>query len=237
MLLKISIKYLLLKLELMNIKMVVLDMAGTTVDEDNVVYKTLHKSIKNSGFDISYQFVLDHGAGKEKLQALKDIMDQANIISYPLNEIYSLFLKLLNREYDNLEFKAQPYALELFQNLKDKNIKVILNTGYNQETANKILEKLNWTIGNEIDALITASQVTNARPAPDMIFLARDMFSIKNANEIAKVGDSIIDIQEGKNAGCALNIGVLTGAHNKDQLSTASPDLIIHNLSELFNIF
>ena len=221
----------------MTIKMIVFDMAGTTVDEDNVVYKTLHKSIKNSGFDLNYQFVLDHGAGKEKMQALKDIMAKANFTSYPLNEIYSLFLKLLNKAYDTLDFKPQPYAEELFKILKEKGIKVVLNTGYNQETANKILEKLNWSVGNDIDALITASQVLNARPAPDMILLAKEMFSIENSSEIAKVGDSIIDIEEGKNAACGLNIAVLTGAHNREQLESASPDLIIGNLSEILYKF
>jgi phosphonatase-like hydrolase len=222
---------------LMTIKMIVFDMAGTTVDEDNVVYKTLYKSIKNSGFDINYQFVLDHGAGKEKMQALKDIMAKANFNSYPLNEIYSLFLKLLKEAYDTLDFKPQPYAEGLFKILKKKGIKVVLNTGYNHETANKILEKLNWTIGNDIDALITASQVLNARPAPDMILLAKEKFSIENSSEIAKVGDSIIDIEEGKNAACGLNIAVLTGAHNREQLESASPDLIIDNLSEILYKF
>jgi len=35
------------------IEMVVFDMAGTTVDEDNVVYKTLQKAINESGFNFS----------------------------------------------------------------------------------------------------------------------------------------------------------------------------------------
>ena len=50
---------------------------------------------------------------------------------------------------------------------------------------------------------------------------------------VAKVGDSIIDIEEGKNAGCALSIGITTGAHSFEQLQTAMPNFIIDNLLQL----
>ncbi len=56
------------------IKMVVFDMAGTTVDENNIVYKTLQQVINAAGFDFSLEQVLTEGAGKEKLQAIKDIL-------------------------------------------------------------------------------------------------------------------------------------------------------------------
>ena len=56
------------------IRMVVFDMAGTTVDEDNVVYKTLQSEINKAGFSFSLEQVLAEGAGKEKRQAIKDIL-------------------------------------------------------------------------------------------------------------------------------------------------------------------
>jgi phosphoglycolate phosphatase-like HAD superfamily hydrolase len=51
-----------------------------------------------------------------------------------------------------------------------------------------------------------------------------------------KVGDSIIDIEEGKNAGCALSIGITTGAHSYEQLASANPNHIINHLSELLPV-
>lgn len=220
----------------MNIKMVVFDMAGTTIDEDNVVYKTLHKAIILSGIDISYDIVLAEGAGKEKKQALKDILKHTDSKSYFLDAIFSLFLKLLEEAYTSLTFKPQRFAEDLFAYLKTKDIKVVLNTGYNQETAEKIIDKLGWKVGTQIDALITASMVKNARPAPDMINLANELFGIENS-QIVKVGDSTVDIEEGKNAGCILSVAVLTGAHNKERLQTVKPDLIIDDLSELLEKF
>ena len=217
------------------IKMVVFDMAGTTVDENNVVYKTLQKVINEAGHNFSLAQVLAAGAGKEKLQAIKDII--ALEISEPddatADKIYNLFVDELAKAYDSFEIKPQPGAEETFQLLKDKNILVVLNTGYNEKTAVNILEKLQWETGKQIDGLITASDVKNNRPNPDMIVLAMQRFGIENGSEVVKVGDSIIDIEEGKNAGCSLSIGITTGAHSYEQLATAAPDHIIHHLQEL----
>ena len=66
-----------------------------------------------------------------------------------------------------------------------------------------------------------------------MIQLAMNKFNIENPKSVIKVGDSIIDIEEGKNANCGLTIGITTGAHTQQQLLSANPDFIINNLIEL----
>lgn len=217
------------------IRMVVFDMAGTTVDEDNVVYKTLQKVINQSGFNFSLTQVLASGAGKEKLTAIKDIiaLENAESDNSFANKIYNSFVDELTIAYDSFELKPQPGAEEIFNFLRTKNILVILNTGYDENTAINILKKLRWQTGKQIDGLVTASDVKKNRPNPDMILLAMGKFGIENANEVVKVGDSIIDIEEGKNAGCGLSIGITTGAHTYQQLASANPDHIIHHLEEL----
>ena len=215
--------------------MVVFDMAGTTVDEDNVVYKTLQSEINKAGFSFSLEQVLAEGAGKEKRQAIKDILalDAAVPDEATVNIIYQSFVDELATAYNSFQLKPQPGAEELFQSLRDEHVLVILNTGYNAHTAQAILSKLNWQTGNQIDGLITSSDVENNRPNPDMIHLAMAKFGIVNADEVVKLGDSIIDIEEGKNAGCKLSIGITTGAHSYRQLATANPDHIIHHLADL----
>lgn len=217
------------------IKMVVFDMAGTTVDEDNVVYKTLQKVINNAGYNFSLKEVLEHGAGKEKHKAIKDILgaNGDKVEAAFSQKLYDAFVPELAAAYDSFELKPQPGAEAVFKELKAKNIFVILNTGYNEVTANTILHKLGWQEGEEIDLLVTASDVKVNRPSPDMILLAMKKFGISDAAEVAKVGDSAIDIEEGKNAGCSLNIGITTGAHTYEQLQTAHPEHIIHHLTEL----
>jgi phosphonatase-like hydrolase len=220
------------------IRMVVFDMAGTTVNEDNVVYKTLQQSINKKGYDFSLDQVLAEGAGKEKLEAIKSILKvyALNNNNALADEIYQDFASLLSEAYENTPVIPQPHTLELFRILKERNIKVVLNTGYNAETAELLIEKLGWKKGIEYDSLISSSDVENNRPDPEMIDLAMDIYGIHDSGEVIKVGDSIIDIEEGQNAGCGLNIGITTGAHTFLQLQTANPDFIINDLLQLIPI-
>lgn len=217
------------------IRMVVFDMAGTTVNENNVVYKTLRQAIQDAGYPVSLEDVLAEGAGKEKLQAVKSILHQyAQTDDEELaNQIHNKFLVLLEKAYQNLDITPQPNAKELLQVLNEKNILTVLNTGYNRKTAVSITEKLGWKEGTDFACLVTATDVEQNRPSPDMILFAMKHFHLTDASEVVKVGDSIIDIEEGKNAGCGLNIGITTGAHTYEQLQSAHPDAIINNLMEL----
>lgn len=220
-----------------NISLVVFDMAGTTVNEDNVVYKTLRDAVNSLGHDFSLDTVLLVGGGKEKFQAVKDILkpvyDDAEKLEADAKIAFQYFLDHLKVAYDSLKVTAYDGSDELFAYLRQRGVKVVLNTGYNRNTATSLVKKLNWEEGRDFDLLVTASDVSNSRPAPDMIVLAMEKLGIKEAGQVAKVGDSIIDIEEGKAAGCGLTLGITTGAQTRPQLETATPDLIIDSLLEM----
>ena len=220
------------------IEMVVFDMAGTVVDEQNVVYKTLHRSIVKAGFETDLETVLRYGAGKDKLQAIIDTMAHLRGETDPelARTAHEWFRAELKKAYLSLDVKPQPGADEVFSQLRTAGVKVVLNTGYDRQTAMGLIEKLNWQISTDIDYLVTASDVTNGRPAPDMILLAMEHFGIKSGASVAKIGDSMIDIEEGDNAACRYCIGVTTGAHTREQLASVGPSHIIDHLSELIPI-
>ncbi len=221
------------------IKMVVFDMAGTTVNENNIVYKTLRNAINTvGGYELTLTEVLAHGAGKEKLQAIKTVLKNSlNLVDDELAQrMFTLFLAELEHAYEVEEIYPNANAEELFAILKDHDILRVLNTGYDRKTAESLLEKLNWKVGKEIDALITASDVPRNRPYPDMIERAMQQFEIADPGAVVKIGDSIIDIQEGQQAGCGLSIGITTGAHNTVQLKSANPDYVINDLLEIVPI-
>ncbi|SIN71184.1 phosphonatase-like hydrolase [Algoriphagus halophilus] len=219
------------------INMVIFDMAGTTVNEDNVVYKSLQKAINNLGHNFSLNTVLLNGGGKEKLQAVKDIMKPAYSSQEELEKdaqiAFAEFLEILKKAYADLEVSTYEGTESLFKDLRSNDIKVVLNTGYNEKTATSLLDKLQWKEGETYDLLVTADDVQNSRPAPDMIFVAMEKMGIEDANKVAKIGDSIVDIEEGKSAGCGLTFGVTTGAQTASQLETGHPDYIIDSLLEI----
>jgi hypothetical protein len=45
--------------------------------------------------------------------------------------------------------------------------------------------------------------------------------------------DTVFDIEEGKNAGCGLSIGITTGTHTRERLASARPDHIVDHLAEI----
>jgi FAD dependent oxidoreductase TIGR03364/phosphonatase-like hydrolase len=219
------------------IELVVFDMAGTTVDEDNIVYKTVQKAIEKAGYKTSLDEVLLHGAGKEKLQAIKDVLlaKTNQHLDAEAAHIFQTFEVMLADAYATEEIKEQVGATKLFQLLNKHKIKVALNTGYNKTTTDYLLSKLGWLSHPHIHTVVCADDVVRGRPHPDMIHLAMKHCGIMDANKVIKIGDSAIDIEEGKQAGCRINLGITTGAQTKEQLLMATPNGILNHLSELAN--
>jgi len=218
------------------IDLVVFDMAGTTVNEDNVVYKILQKTINEAGYNVSLDFVLKHGAGKEKHQAIKDVIAELKTTEepkYSSEELFKKFKSHLDEAYISLIVKPCNGVEFLFPILRKAGIKIALNTGYNRAVAITLLEKLEWKSGIHYDTLVTASDVKQGRPNPDMIHKAMKELNVDNYQKVLKAGDSIIDIEEGQNALCGITVGVTTGAHSRAQLESANPTYVLDSLLEL----
>lgn len=221
------------------IKLVVFDMAGTTVNEDNVVYKTVRQALDKWGVEVSLETVLEYGAGKEKYKAIADILDQTQADrteEVDAKAVHEDFKGMLKEAYANLEVTAYDGVEELFELLKSKGVKVVLNTGYDRKTAQSLLDKLGWEPGKQIDALITADDVVKGRPSSEMIDKAMELFNIIDAETVLKAGDSVIDIEEGKNANCGITVGVLSGAQTREQLESAEPTYILSSLEALAGV-
>ncbi len=213
-------------------KLVVFDMAGTTVDEDNVVYKTVRDVINHAGYNFSLSQVLEFGAGKEKKQAIQDVLalDGQNHPDEEVSAIFDQFKPRLAQAYAELDVVEQSGATEVFDRLHQEGVYVVLNTGYDRTTAESLVAKIGWQVGTDIDALVTASDVENGRPNPDMILKAMAITGVESPAVVAKVGDSQIDILEGKNAHCGITIGITTGSQTAEQLEAANPTKVVDDL-------
>ncbi|AZA81311.1 HAD family hydrolase [Chryseobacterium lactis] len=219
-----------------NIELLVLDMAGTTIDEDNVVYKTLTNAVNEHGYSVGLDKVLVSCAGMEKLEAITSLLKEINGNETDAQPIFENFSEKLKEAYQNLEVKPINGTENFLLHMKAQNKKVVLNTGYTYAIARQLLDKLQWKENVHFDALITADDVSESRPSPEMIRLAMKKFNITEPEKVLKAGDSVIDIEEGKNAGCGLTIAVLSGAQNREELEKAQPDYILNTISEAENI-
>ena len=132
-----------------NVKMLVFDMAGTTVNEGGIVYETLFHTIYDFGLDVKREDIHKwHGLNKfEVLDSYlyKNDFNNNYIINY---EIMDPIQKELHNDFkNNLEeryFFSDTISLidddlpRLFNKIRNKNIKIALNTGYPEEIQKKL---------------------------------------------------------------------------------------------------
>ena len=71
------------------------------------------------------------------------------------------------------------------------------------------------------------------RPAPFMIFHSMEQTRVTDVRRVAVVGDTVLDLEAGLNAGAAYRIGVLTGAHDRATLERAPHTHIVTSVAAL----
>jgi phosphonatase-like hydrolase len=126
-------------------------------------------------------------------------------------------------------------AEEVFHHFRDRGIRVVLNTGFDRDITSLLLDSLNWR--HAVDAVVCGDDVQHGRPAPDLIFGAMEVTGITSVADVANVGDTTLDLQAGHNAGVRWNIGVLSGAHNRDQMERAPHTHLLLSVADLFALF
>ena len=147
----------------LNFELAVFDMAGTTVDEDNIVYKALTKILIEFGIETTLEEVLLIGAGKDKKTAIVDIIVKHNKAipdKHLVDQLFDHFKTSLVNSYDQHTIKSFDGLILFFERLRSNGIKVILNTGYDRKIAELLLKKLGWAVGVNIDGLITIDDVS-----------------------------------------------------------------------------
>ena len=219
-----------------SIKMLVCDMAGTTILENNIVYDNLFKTIRSIEPNID-RIDIHKFYGFNKNEVLKYYIYNKKNINFNekeviFNETKHKFNDMLKNDYiNNPDVKLiHPNLPNFFNNLRNNNIKITLNTGYNKEIQNILIDKLNLL--NCIDDYISSEEVKYSRPYSNMINTLMGRNNIFNPKEVIKIGDTCIDIIEGRNAKCH-TIGVLSGSTPKYQLKGCNPTLILNNIMDL----
>lgn len=222
----------------MPIKLAIFDIAGTTLADDNAVFTAFRKAFETHGYDVSEEMV-NPLMGYKKPVAVKMMLEKLNVKPEPhkVEEIHDFFVDEMVDYYEfSPNVRSIQGAEEAMWALKDKGIRIALNTGFSREITDAILDRMQWVDMGLVDDYIASDEVENGRPDPSMIRKLMERAEISDPKEVVKIGDTEVDINEGKNAGCALVIAVTTGAFTKEQLEEYSPDHIISNLSELSSI-
>lgn len=224
-----------------SIQLVVFDIAGTTVRDNGSVADAFITAFRDYGFSMPVAEV-KKVMGFRKMDAIALLLekfapahkDDAELI----DRIHTHFIdKMIGFYMNDVTLSPLPHAEAVFYALKQRGIKVALNTGFTRSIADTILHRLRWDDRSPlIDQVICSDEVANGRPHADMIGVLMEDLGINSPLHVLKIGDTEVDVQEGRNAACGKVVSVTTGAYTREQLQSYSPDFVIDDLEELLPI-
>ena len=214
------------------IKLIVCDMAGTTINEGGIVYRTLINTIKDQGIKIKENEIHKwHGANKKE------------VINHFVHREYGVDEKIENLLLNNFEENLKKQYInnpnitlidsdlpKLFADIRGLGMKIVLNTGYSKDIQENVLSLLDMK--QHIDGYISSEEVKHGRPEPYMIHKLMERFNITDSKEVVKIGDTRNDIFEGLNANCYRTIGVATGADSREKLFDAGAHYVYNSIMD-----
>lgn len=219
-------------------KLVVFDMAGTTVDDGDAVGRCLIQSLAHAGLHATVEQV-NAVMGLPKPAAIRTLVDGAGASDSRgghIDEIHRDFVARMIRFYrEDPSVIEVPGTSRTFAILKSAGVRIALNTGFSRDIARTIIDRLDWT--RQIDASVTSDEVSRGRPYPDMIRRLMDQLAIADPRSVAKVGDTPVDLEEGNQAGCGWVIGVVGGTHTRAQLARFPHTHLIASVADLPAVF
>jgi len=224
-----------------NIQLVVFDIAGTTVKDNGEITLAFQSALQEHGYAVPEEKIKPL-MGYKKPEAIKMMLEEyeddvSMITAAYINTIHDRFLKLMIDYYETTEIiEPLPHAEDMFAWLKAKGIKIGLDTGFSSDITNVIINRLGWIKDGKVDYVVSSNQVPAGRPAPYMIQKIMEACGITDAAAVVKLGDTEVDVNEGKNAGCLYSIAVTTGAFTREQLEPYKPSFIIDDLQGLIAI-
>lgn len=219
----------------MNIELVVFDMAGTTINDDDGVNRCLRAALEDVGLTVTRDAV-NQVMGIPKPEALRQLIQRYERpdLAPRLEAIHDDFVARMIRFYQtDASVHEIPGAAETFRRLRAAGIKVALDTGFTRDIVDVVLARLGWNDPGIVDATVTSDEVARGRPHPDMLEKAMRDLGVADPRHVAKVGDTPSDLAEGAAAGCGMVIGVTGGSHTEQQLKTSPHTHLIPTVAEL----
>jgi phosphonatase-like hydrolase len=220
-------------------ELVVFDMAGTTVLDNGNVADSFIAAFHDEGIQVERDEV-KKVMGWRKKDAIRILLEKYHPQAFMnedrlIDRIHDSFIEKMVAFYkSDPGIAPMPGAEQVFGILKQEGVKIALNTGFTKEITDTILQRLHWKNGNtNIDYVISSDEVPEGRPYPFMIETIMHEMKLTDPKLVVKIGDTEVDVQEGRNADCGLVVSVTTGAYSRGQLQKYNPDHIIDSLSEL----
>ncbi|MCZ4098655.1 MULTISPECIES: phosphonatase-like hydrolase [unclassified Streptomyces] len=217
-----------------SIKLVVLDMAGTTVADGGLVEQAFSRAAERLGVEPGSD---DHAKkldyvratmGESKITVFRALFGDEDIAQRGNAAFESAYAELV----DGGRCAPLPGAAETIGKLRDEGRTVVLTTGFSRVTQDAILDALGWQ--DIADLTLCPADAGRGRPFPDLVLAALlRTGAADDVREIAVAGDTSYDMLCGRRSGASVVAGVLTGAHDEAALRGAGATHVLASVAEL----
>jgi len=214
----------------MPIRLTVFDVAGTTVLDDDAVLDAMIAALAADGVTVPRSAV-KAAMGMPKPTAIRQLLGSTDpatgrAADTRVRRVHQTFVDLVKERYRrDASIREADGTTALFRDLRRAGVRVALDTGFSRDVLDVLLVRLGWD-ADLVDCTVTSDEVAAGRPHPDLIFRAMELTGVASAAEVAKVGDTPVDIQEGQAAQCGLVVGVTYGTHSRAELERFGVPLI-----------
>lgn len=208
----------------------VLDLAGTTANENGIVQAAVVGAVETvtenrPPADLLERFHAMRGASK--VDMFLQVLGGDEALA---NRAHGLFEQELEARIVDGQVQPLPGARDTFIALRERGIRTALTTGFSPLIRDALIVALDWE--GLIDLTLSPQDAGRGRPYPDLIWAAALQLGAEDCRAIAVVGDTSNDLLAGHRAGAGIIAGVLTGAHGRDRLEAAPHTHILDSVAD-----
>lgn len=249
----------------MQLKAIIFDWAGTVVDFGSLCpVEAFRAAFAERAVEVSIRDV-QRFMGIRKREHIQSILNLPAVSArwwalqgrgpngQDLDELYERAEHLLIETVTSFATPI-PHALEAVEQARKLGLKIGSSTGYTSPMMERLAPAARKH-GYRPDFWVASDQVAHGRPWPWMIFRNMEHLQVCPPATVVKVGDTVADVEEAKNAGVwsvavvesssvvgksPAELETLTASkrrtafqHARTQLAEAGAHFVINNLSEL----
>jgi phosphoglycolate phosphatase len=198
-----------------DLELAVLDMAGTTVNENGCVERAFTAAIEHVGCGPVDAPTLHGMRGRSKKDVFARLLPSADQAS----AAHAEFIRYVLRAIGDGELQACAGVEGTLRALRADGVRVCLITGFDAEIQHALMDHLGW--GGLVDLALSPAGLVRGRPFPDLIFQAMLQLQPTGVQSVLVAGDTTNDLLSGYRAGVGTLVGVLGGAHSQAELASA----------------
>jgi HAD superfamily hydrolase (TIGR01509 family) len=206
---------------------ILFDVDGTLVDSVYEHVSAWHRALQERDLNIPH-FRIHRAIGMSGKLFLPKLLRELRMRVTPR------LLEQLEERQDAIygsfvsSIKPLPGAAQLLSTLNRRGVPWAIGTSANRHRTKQMLRHFKIAAKNPI---VTAEDVSKAKPAPDVFVLAARKLN-KRANDCFVVGDSVWDVLAARRMG-ASGVGLLCGGYSREELQDAGAYRVYQDAFEL----